>query len=190
MILHGMAITEQLCADWIQHFDRSLEEAEVGGEGESRIDKGVRRSNIRFFGRRHGAYDHVVFSVLQILQDLTFEINSKMGFDLDPVFNFQFTKYTDDEEQTYDWHNDTEFFTPEVRPRKLSIAIPLNQSGVHYKGGEFEIKNCLGSNDTEQYMLGAGEFIAFPSFMFHRVAPVKEGVRYSIVTWFRGPKWR
>jgi PKHD-type hydroxylase len=32
-----------------------------------------------------------------------------------------------------------------------------------------------------------GAMIVFPSFVYHRVIPVKRGVRYSLVGWYEGP---
>jgi predicted 2-oxoglutarate/Fe(II)-dependent dioxygenase YbiX len=36
----------------------------------------------------------------------------------------------------------------------------------------------------------AGVPIMFPSWMIHRVTPVKVGKRYSLVAWIREPNWR
>ena len=35
-----------------------------------------------------------------------------------------------------------------------------------------------------------GTIIVFPSMLPHRVTPVTEGVRYSLVQWFSGPDFR
>ena len=35
-----------------------------------------------------------------------------------------------------------------------------------------------------------GAVVAFPSFVMHRVTPVTRGVRYSLVAWVVGPRWR
>ncbi len=35
-----------------------------------------------------------------------------------------------------------------------------------------------------------GAFIAFPSFLLHRVTPVTRGTRWSLVAWILGPRWR
>jgi len=188
MIFEGTAISEKICADWISHFDEALDKGRVG---DNQLDESTRRSNVRFFSRRHAAYDHKVFAVLQTIQDLTFDINAQLGVDLDEVLNFQFTKYDGNDLQTYDWHNDTDMFSGEIRPRKLSISIALNTQGLHYKGGEFGIKDALThSFEEKEYQLQAGQFLAFPSFYWHKVKPVQEGTRYSIVSWFRGPRWK
>ena len=38
-------------------------------------------------------------------------------------------------------------------------------------------------------VLPRGSLIFFPSFVWHKVAPVIEGVRYSLVRWNLGPKY-
>ncbi len=35
-----------------------------------------------------------------------------------------------------------------------------------------------------------GRMIFFPSFLIHRVAPVTQGIRRSLVIWVTGPKFR
>ena len=66
--------------------------------------------------------------------------------------------------------------------RKLSMSVLLNEE---YTGGEF-----MFSNNYEPTIGGKGSIIVFPSFKEHRVAPVKSGVRYSLVAWFVGPPFK
>ena len=64
-------------------------------------------------------------------------------------------------------------------PRLVSCSFALNDN---YKGGEFAFF------DKEiKYKLSKGDALMFPStFMYpHQIMPVTEGVRYSIITWFR-----
>jgi len=55
---------------------------------------------------------------------------------------------------------------------------------VDYKGGDFEIK------DDGLVELSKGDMLVFPSDLLHRVNPVTEGKRTSLITWVRGPEWR
>jgi PKHD-type hydroxylase len=32
--------------------------------------------------------------------------------------------------------------------------------------------------------------VTFPSWVMHRVTPVTKGVRYSLIAWIVGPRWR
>ena len=43
--------------------------------------------------------------------------------------------------------------------------------------------------EAETVPFPRGRIIAFPSFMIHRVTPVVEGIRRSIVVWVTGPKF-
>ena len=35
-----------------------------------------------------------------------------------------------------------------------------------------------------------GTMIVFSSFLYHRITPITEGYRYSIVGWISGPPWK
>ena len=75
--------------------------------------------------------------------------------------------------------------------RKLSVTVTLSDP-KDYKGGELEfdfrnldpdkkrnVKKC-----TE--ILPKGSLVVFPSFVWHRVCPVKSGERNSLVIWNLG----
>ena len=66
--------------------------------------------------------------------------------------------------------------------RKLSMTIVLNSN---FEGGDFEIAGNEMISKLEE-----GSVIVFPSFMFHRVAPITKGIRYSLVAWFVGPPFK
>ena len=102
---------------------------------------------------------------------------------------FQITKYF--KGGYYKWHLDgqgshKEKFNEPNNPllhgyaRKLSMTILLNDE---FKGGEFEIRDKLEG----KIKIKKGSMLFFPSFIEHRVKPVTEGVRYSLVCWFVGP---
>ena len=75
--------------------------------------------------------------------------------------------------------------------RKLSVTVTLSDP-KDYKGGELEfdfrnqdpdkkpnIKKCIE-------ILPKGSLVVFPSFVWHRVCPVKKGERKSLVIWNLG----
>ena len=116
----------------------------------------------------------------------------------------QFTKYGVG--QYYGWHCDS-WDKPYNKPddlnshgkiRKLSVTISLSEP-EDYVGGnlEFDMRN---QKDWEQDKKKAihecteirprGSIIVFPSFVWHRVAPVTKGTRYSLVVWNLGEPWR
>jgi PKHD-type hydroxylase len=82
----------------------------------------------------------------------------------------------------YNWHSD--LGPDRSSHRKLSISILLNKP-EDYTGGELEFMGLKGDVPREQ-----GTAIIFPSFLIHRVAPIKSGTRHSLVAWISGPPFR
>lgn len=125
------------------------------------------------------------------------EANKQAGwnFQLERSEACQWTKYA--ETQHYTWHQDS-FKKPTNRPgnpfhgltRKISVTVSL-ADGDSYEGGdlEFDLRNngdgspnIITSEDARK----KGSVIVFPSFIWHRVAPVVKGTRYSLVIWSCG----
>jgi PKHD-type hydroxylase len=91
---------------------------------------------------------------------------------------FQYTVYGPGEH--FDWHSD---IGPGLTSaRKLSMTIQLS-GNEEFAGGELEI---LGGPSVNS--MGMATF--FPSYMAHRVSPVKGGTRRSLVAWAYGPAFR
>jgi PKHD-type hydroxylase len=63
--------------------------------------------------------------------------------------------------------------------RKLTCILLLSDQ---FEGGDLKILN-------EPVGLKKGDVIVFPSFLFHEVAPVTKGERWSVVGWISGPKF-
>ena len=101
----------------------------------------------------------------------SFNIN---GMEVTNLGHFQFTEYKKDE--YFNWHTDAN--NGEYRDRFASIVIQLNDT---YKGGILEIKNLKGEIVPIENKIGT--LYIFNSRLLHRVAPVVEGVRYSLVNW-------
>lgn len=99
----------------------------------------------------------------------------------------------------YIWHADNnDAVHSDNLPRKVSFSLLLN-SGREFKGGELELEtwntgeNAKLDNPFTSYKLKppkkAGTLIVFPSYVRHKVHPVTEGIRYSLVGWIKGPNW-
>ena len=110
------------------------------------------------------------------------------GYNIDHVPEIQFTEYLGSEGGKYDWHEDI-FWADDTKEyhRKISMSVQLSNS-FDYKGGDLEFKDIEGM-DTDA-MRFQGSAILFPSYLSHRVTPVTEGTRYSLVAWMEGPKFR
>jgi len=122
------------------------------------------------------------------------------NFEWDWSESCQFTKYGVG--QYYGWHCDS-WDVPYNKPdepqshgkiRKLSVTISLNDP-TEYEGGnlEFDFRNQVDWERNKKKAIKSceeirprGSIIVFPSFCWHRVAPVTSGTRYSLVIWNLG----
>jgi len=81
----------------------------------------------------------------------------------------------------YGWHLD--IGTGDQSTRKISISLALNDG---YQGGQLSFF-MTGSHSLD---IPLGTAVAFPSFFPHRVEPVTEGERWSLVCWITGQPFR
>ena len=85
----------------------------------------------------------------------------------------------------YDWHMDSDVNMAHEPPvRKISMTLLLNDPS-EFKGGDLELMAPGKFAELKQ-----GHAIVFASFLNHRVAPVTEGIRQSLVVWFGGKPFR
>lgn len=123
--------------------------------------------------------------VFNKFSNLVGQVNhSHFMYDIDGFDAFQYTKYKT--KQHYDWHFDV--YTQYVQwERKISAVIMLTDP-EKYKGGELEV--IVDGNITKPVSLKPklGSVVFFASWMPHRVAPVKAGVRKSLVAWIMGKR--
>ena len=120
------------------------------------------------------------------------EMYSKINYQLSLVnlnhFGFENVEITEPAQFTeypkggfYDWHMDLDINGQHEPPvRKISMTCLLSDPST-FTGGELEFmeKNKIPN-------LKQGQAIFFASFLRHRVAPVKKGIRRSLVMWFGG----
>jgi PKHD-type hydroxylase len=114
------------------------------------------------------------------------------NFDLNGYDYVQYSEYLANENGHYDYHIDLMMdMIPQKEYdflyRKLSFSLCLNQQGNDYSGGDFKIKTGAEGDSVK---LNKGDMIVFPSFILHKVEPVTEGVRKSLVGWVTGPKFK
>jgi len=140
--------------------------------------------------------------------DMMLAANSVAGwnFNITSQEQLQFTKYKG--EGKYDWHTDG--FCDAHAKRYFSFDIPSNLSATNYpnlidttrklscsvllnddfSGGEFDtafVDTGPLELRKQEIKLKQGDMILFPSYLPHRVRPVRVGTRYSLVLWFAGP---
>lgn len=175
---------QQTCHTWI---DQAMKlppvDGTVGhGSNQSVVDSSIRKSEIRWISRVkpfEAMWDRLI--------ELFHEANATaFGFDLWQPKPLQFTRYSAEEQEFYDWHEDLTWVRDGMCHRKLSMVVQLSDPDS-YEGGDFELANHPA--DPQQVRM-QGSVIVFPSFLRHRVTPVTKGVRYSLVGWMEGPKFR
>ena len=122
-----------------------------------------------------------------IAQTYTNMANIKAGwnFNLSSTVGIQIGKCSSHSKGFYDWHTDDGLKpNKDGLVRKLSISILLSNEN-NFEGGLFEFKEF-----KNQPVLKQGSILVFPSFLEHRVTPVKFGERISAVTWISGPAYK
>ncbi len=143
-------------------------------------DPRVRKSTTGWIGCTPTAqfiYDRLGY-IARMLNGQFFEFDL-YGF----VEDFQYTVYRSDNDH-YDWHMDKG--NTSASPRKLSMVLQLSDP-EDYMGGDLQL--MLGSEIITAEKK-KGMIYAFPSYILHRVTPVSEGTRKSLVVWVAGPKFR
>ena len=114
---------------------------------------------------------------------MAIEANNKL-FQLD-LYGFteklQFTEY-EGQGSHYDWHPD---IGPNMTKRQISIVVQLSDE-KDYEGGELLINTGHLMTPSKKQ----GTVVLFPSFLMHKVEPLRSGNRYSLVSWISGNTWR
>lgn len=174
----------ELCQEVIKlGEDAEVKRAMVYEDGKDKSDLGIRNNSISWLNYTE---------INTLLAVYAARANKESGWDLDvEAFETpQFCRY--EPGQYYDWHIDTGVDeSEELLYRKLSIVVSLNEN---YTGGDFEMGMFCPPDSPNRSMKipqlrNTGTIVVFPSFMYHRVVPVDQGTRYSIVCWFRGPNF-
>jgi PKHD-type hydroxylase len=156
---------------------------------ESVLHKKTRDSRVAsiIYGDNSDLYDKILSKVSSIN-------HYRFAFTLTGMECLQYTIYN--KKNYYDFHNDIYFYSENNSEsnsesnlmRKLSLVICLSKCSEEYEGGEFLI--MPHGKDPTSLMLDKGDVLAFPSYVPHKVNPVKKGIRKTIVGWVLGPKFK
>ena len=195
------AVPPRICDD-IVRYGKQLQDqmALTGGSGKKPMNqqqikdlKKKRDSNIVWMNDRW---------IYKEIQPYVHEANASAGWNFiwDWSESCQFTKYK--KGQYYDLHCDSwdrvydQPNTPSHgKIRKLSVTVTLSDP-KEYKGGEleFDYRNLDPDKPRKpvkcKEILPKGSLVVFPSFVWHRVCPVKSGSRHSLVIWNLGYPFR
>ena len=192
------AVPHRICDDIVKYGHQMQEQMAVtGGYGDKKLNqkqikdlKKKRDSNIVWMNDRW---------VYKEIQPYDHEANRNAGWNFQWNYSeaCQFTKYK--KGQYYDWHCDSwnkPYHKPDEpnshgKQRKLSVTLSLSDD-KDYKGGEleFDFRNTDPDKKPNTHVLkeirSKGSLVVFPSDVWHRVKPVKSGVRHSLVIWSLG----
>lgn len=95
----------------------------------------------------------------------------------------QLANYDSEQKGCYEWHQD---FGSDRASRKMSLVMQLT-GPENYEGGNLEIMTSCNPVRVEKRR---GLIALFPSYTLHRVTPVTEGSRQSLVAWITGPAFK
>jgi PKHD-type hydroxylase len=192
-------IPEHICDD-ISRYGKQLQEqmARTGDSGNEKLNK---KQTLDLKRKRDSSIvwmnDRWIYNEIQPWIHQA-NASAEWNFNWDHSESCQFTKYK--KGQYYDWHSDS-WDKPYIREdrrdpshnkiRKLSVTVRLSDP-KDYKGGEleFDFRNMDPNKKSNIHkckeILPKGSLVIFPSFVWHRVCPVKSGERNSLVIWNLG----
>lgn len=176
-----LAFTSEECDRVIKIWDDSVaKQARTHGDGHDEsapVDLKRRSSRTQWL-----SYGTETAWIFEKLCRVVGDANKSFLFDLSGFFeDIQLTRYDGESGGHYDWHEDVG--GGDMSVRKLSMVVQLSDP-ESYKGGDLELHG-EGAATRER-----GSVIVFPSFVTHRVKPMEEGTRFSMVIWVSGPPFR
>lgn len=168
--------------------EQPAQTATVGHGGTSAPNESIRKSSVRWLDKHDKAlrwlFDRITLNALEVNQKAFFlRLNNEPRLDYGKA---QFTEYSAEDEQHYDWHEDNCWIPNvwSVSDRKLTCVVQLSHE-LDYEGGRLELER---DQPQDTIFRCQGDMIFFPSHLRHRVTPVTKGVRHSLVLWFNGPR--
>lgn len=162
----------------------NTETARIGGSSsDGFVNKEIRETQVTWMTRTPDTE-----AIWAKLSNVISEVNRTFfNFDLTGFYEpAQLGLYKSDTQGFYNWHTDCGKGDTSV-PRKLSMVLMLDDP-QSFKGGELQIKVFNDEPITLEQKKGRAWI--FPSYVLHRVTPVTEGTRRSLVLWIGGPAFK
>ena len=205
------ALTPRMCDDIVAYGKKHQAEMAVTGGVTRKVETGGKLTKKEIKNIQKKRDSDIVWMndkwIYDAVHPYIHEANQKAGwnFEWDWSESCQFTKYGVG--QYYGWHCDS-WEEPYQRKqnedgtypidhgkiRKLSVTISLTEPDEYVGGNlEFDFRNQIDWERDKKSKIKEcteirprGSIIVFPSFVWHRVAPVTKGVRNSLVVWNLG----
>jgi len=194
------AVAPNICDEIVKDCKQNtLEKAVVADYGhlteavaleDSRYDPNIRKNSVYFIADKDNAINELAWHFLREANRIQFNYN------LDHFQVIQFAEYNKGE--FFNWHQDDAGVSDRNEIRKLSLSLVLSDPNT-FEGGELQFFNGdrpmqdMGEITGEQVrkdIQAQGSVIVFDSRDFHRVTPVTNGTRHSIVCWCVGGNFK
>ena len=150
-----------------------------------RNDPSIRKTDVAFLTsdrEEDNQVNHLVWHYLQEANKINFNYNLEF---FQPI---QFARYRNGGH--YGWHQDSSGASASGEARKLSLTFSLSDPKT-YEGGHLEFYRGERpmTEQEKKDIRDQGSVIVFDSRDYHRVTPVTQGTRYSVVCWTVGPNF-
>ena len=184
-------VNPYVCDDIVKNCKQNiLKKASVGTDNNGRDDPDIRKTSIHFIKDKDNKVNELAWHFLREANKIQFH------YDLKYFQAIQFAEYKNG--GFYDWHQDDSGVNESDEIRKLSLSLILSNPDT-FEGGELQFyqggrpMQDMGKITAEQVkndIKAQGTVIVFDSRDFHRVTPVVDGTRYSIVCWTVGKNFK
>jgi PKHD-type hydroxylase len=181
-------VCDQIVTDCKQNIlkDASI----VGSDKKGRDDPEIRKTSVHFIADKDNKINELAWHFLR-------EANkTQFNYELTYFQPIQFAEYKDG--GFYGWHQDASGIDPDNETRKLSLTLVLSDPNK-FEGGELQFYSGgrpmedmgeITGEQVQQDIQTQGTVVVFDSRDFHRVTPVTDGIRHSIVCWCCGPNFK
>jgi len=156
-----------------------LDAGVLSSENKGVINHNIRKTEISWLSKNNDS-SWFIETIMEKVSDLN---NNYYHYDLTYYEDIQYTLYNKFGSK-YDYHADLGFGVSN-NIRKLSVVVFLSDNN-EYTGGKFYY-NSGTEIEIEQKKR---RLIIFPSYLLHKVTPIKSGTRRSLVTWVNGPHFK
>ena len=162
----------------------TVERATVGSAKEdltNEIDLELRTNSVSWMNSN----DPESAWIYRKLTDAVNTVNAQFWeYNLDYIETLQYTIYNQHNDH---YHGHIDMMLSGLHMRKLSFSLQLDDPDS-YEGCDLEMSS--GGQKWVPTKRKQGSFIAFPSWLMHRVTPLTSGSRHSVVGWVCGPKFK
>ncbi len=121
--------------------------------------------------------------------------NLGFHFNISEKEHVQFTEYKPNGH--YNWHQDTVDIEQNKKLiRKLSMIVQLSDPNDYEGGGlSFNLRGLDSMSedtliDVPKKFRTQGSVVVFPSYLWHKINTITDGIRYSLVMWSLGEPWK